>query len=86
MLGYPVVEDYCRGLIGLRLTGIDSRDGKPVINSGTKPSWILFLKKDIRKRSPDLTWIEVSRTSYYGGCRNIQNDIPLDEKKGFKRM
>lgn len=49
MLGYPVVERYCHGLIGLRLTGVDSRNGKPIIKSGNRPNWILFLKKDIRK-------------------------------------
>jgi hypothetical protein len=85
-LGYPVVEDYCRGLIGLSLTGVDSRDGKPVMKSGSKPSWILFLRKDIRKGAPQLTWVEVSRTSYYGGCRRTRDDIPAEQIEGFDHL
>jgi hypothetical protein len=85
-LGYPALQNYCRGLIGLRLTGVDSRDGKPVMKSGNKPIWILFLKKDIRKGAPQLTWLEVSRTSYYGGCRQTRDDIPPEQRKGFDRL
>lgn len=85
-LGYPAVQNYCRGLIGLRLTGVDSRDGKPFMKSGNKPSWILFLKKDIRKGAPQLTWLEVSRTSYSGGYRQTRNDIPPDQREGFDRL
>jgi len=40
-LGYPAVKDYCRGLIGLRLTGVNSRDGNPhigpIVDVGYKP-------------------------------------------------
>ena len=86
MLGYPVVEKYCRGLIGLRLSAVDSREGKPVMWSGTKPNWILFLKKDIRKGAPRQTWLEVSKTSFDGGGRQTQNDIPSDERDGFDRL
>jgi len=85
-LGYPVVEDYCRGLIGLHLTGVDSQDGKPVMTSGSKPNLILFLKKDIRKGAPQLTWVEVSRTSFYGRCRQTRDDIPLNQKSAFDRL
>jgi hypothetical protein len=84
--GYPVVEDYCRGLIGLNMTGVNSRDGKPVMKSGNKTSWILFLKKDIRKGAPQLTWIEVSRTSFYGPCRQTRDDIPLKQRAAFDRL
>jgi hypothetical protein len=86
MAGYPKVEDYCRGLIVLHLTGVDSRDGKPVIKSGKKPRWILFLRKNIRRGAPQLTWLEVSRTSFSGGCRQIRNDIPPDQREGFDRL
>jgi len=86
MLGYPVVEDYCRGFIGLRLTGVDSQDGKPMMKSGKKPNWILFLKKDIRKGASQLTWLELSRTNYYGGCRQTRDDIPLEHREGFDRL
>jgi hypothetical protein len=86
MLGYPGVENYCRGLIGLRLTGVDSQDGKPVMKSGNKPNWILFLKKDIRKGAPQLTWLEVSKTSYYGGCRQTRDDIPPEQSEGVDRL
>jgi len=86
MLGYPVVEDYCRGLIGLRLTGVNSRDGKPVMRSSTKPSWILFLRKDIRKGAPQQTWLEVSYTGFYGGCWQTRNDISADERAEFDRL
>ena len=86
MLGYPVVKDYCRGLIGLRLTGVDSWNGKPVMRSGNKESWILFLRKDIRKGAPQLTWLEVSKTAFYGGCGYTRNDIPTDEREGFDRL
>jgi hypothetical protein len=86
MLGYPVVENYCRGLIGLRLTGVDSQDGKPVMKSGNKPNWILFLRKDMRKGAPQLTWLEVSKTSYYGGCRQTRDDIPPEQREEFDRL
>ncbi len=86
MLGYPVVEDYCRGLIGLRLTGVDSWDGKPVMKSDNRPSLILFLRKNIRKGAPQLTWLEASRTSFYGGCRQTRNDIPPDQREEFDRL
>lgn len=86
MLGYPPVEDYCRGGIGLTLTGVNSQDGKPVMKSGNIPRWILFLKKDIRKGAPQLTWLEVSRTSYYGGCRQTRDDIPPDQREEFDRL
>jgi hypothetical protein len=85
MLGYPVVKKYCRGLIGLRLTGVDSRDGKRIKRTDNKQSWILFLKKDIRKGAPQLTWLEVSETGY-NGCFQTLNDIPSDEREGFDRL
>jgi len=86
MMAYPGVDDYCRGFIGLRLTGVDSQDGKRIIKSGSKPNWIMFLKKDIRKGAPQLTWVEVSRTSYYGPCRQTWDDIPPEQKEGFDRL
>lgn len=45
MVGYPAVERYCRGLIGLHLTGVDSRDGKPVMKSGKNQDGFCFLGK-----------------------------------------
>lgn len=39
-----------------------------------------------RKGAPQLTWLEVSRTSYYGGCRQTRNDISPDQRKGFDRL
>ena len=86
MSGYPKVEDYCRGGIGLTLTGVNSGDGKPVMKSGKKPRWILFLRKNIRRGAPQLTWLEVSRTSFYGGCRQTLNDILPDQREGFDRL
>ena len=84
--GYPVVENYCRGLIGTSLTGVDSRDGKPVMKSISEPNWILFIKKDIKKGAPQLTWVEVTETSYYGVCWQTRNDIPPDQREGFDRL
>ena len=86
MLGYPKVEDYCRGGIGLTLTGVDSKDGTPVKKSGEKPRVILFVKKNIQRGAPQLTWLEVSRTSFYGGCWQNRNDIPPDEREQFDRL
>jgi hypothetical protein len=56
------------------------------MKSGKKPKWILFLTKDIRKGAPQLTWLEVSRTSFYGGCRRTLNDILPDQREGFDRL
>ncbi len=39
-----------------------------------------------RKGAPQLTWLEVSRTSFYGGCRQTRNDIPPDQRQGFDRL
>lgn len=86
MAGYPVVEDYCRDGIGLTLTGINPGDGKPVMKSEKNQRWVLFLKKDIRRGAPQLTWLEVSRTSFHGGCSQTRNDIPPDEIKAFDRL
>ena len=86
MFGYSVVQNYCRGSIGLRLTGVDSRNGKTTVKSGIKPSWILFLRKDIRKGAPQLTWLEVSKTSLSGGCRQTRDDIPPKQREEFDRL
>jgi hypothetical protein len=85
-LGYPATRNYCRGLTGLRLPGVNSKDGKPAMKSGSKPNWILFLKKDIRKGAPQLTWVEASRTSFSGPCRQTRDDIPLEQRDAFDRL
>jgi hypothetical protein len=84
--GYPAMENYCRDGIGLTLTGVDPRDGKPIMKSGEKPRVILFLKKHIRKGAPKLTWLEVSRTSFWGGCRQNRNEVPPEEIDQFDRL
>jgi len=86
LLGYPVVEDYCRGGIGLNLTGVNPGDGTPFMKSGERPTWILFLKKDFRKGAPQLTWRETSRTSFSGGCWQNRDDIPPDQREQFDRL
>jgi len=86
MAGYPVVQNYCRGSIGLSLTGVNSLNGTPIRNPEGKPSWILFLRKDVRVGAPELTWLEISNTGYYGGCRKNKNSISPDDKDGFDHL
>ncbi len=86
MQGYPVVERYCRGLIGLQLPGVDSRTGKPVVRPRPQAGWILFLRKNARKGAPELTWLEVSRTSFSGGSRQDLNDLGPEQRAGFERL
>ena len=84
--GYPNVENYCRNGIGLHLTGVNSTDGSPAVKSGEKPKVILFLKKNIRKGAPQLTWLEMPRTSFYGGCWRSIEDISPEERERFDRF
>ena len=86
ILGYPRVEDYCRGGIGLRLTGVDAKDGTPVTTSGERPNVLLFLKKNVQTGSRKATWLEVSRTGFYGGCTQVLTDIPPGERERFEQM
>lgn len=86
MLGYPVVDNYCRNGIGLSLAGVDSKDGKPVKKAGDKPELILFLKKNDSKGAPELTWLEVFRTGFYGGCQQSLKDIPAEETEQVNRL
>ncbi len=86
MQGYPVVESYCRGLIGLQLPGIDSRTGKPIVRPQPQAGWLLFLRKNTRKGAPELTWLEESRTSFSGGIRQDLNDLAPEQRAGFERL
>mgnify|MGYP006995605420 CR=1 FL=1 len=49
MLGYPPVEDYCRGGIGLTLTGVNSGDGKPVMKSEKNQHGFCSLRKTLEE-------------------------------------
>ncbi len=51
-----------------------------------KPKVILFLKKNIQPGAPELTWLEVSRTSYYGPYRQTREVIPADQREPFDRL
>ena len=52
MLGYPRIENYCRGGIGLTLTGVNSKDGKPVMKSGKKTEIDSISQERRKNRSP----------------------------------
>ena len=82
-IGYPGVEAYCLGGRNLTLTGVRTKDGRPVESTGEAPGWLLFLNADRRPGAPQQTWLEVSRTSFSGGCRLGRDDLPPADRPGF---
>jgi hypothetical protein len=84
--GYPGVKDYCMGGMNINLTGVRKKDGSPVYRPKGTQGWILFLKLDRRPGAPQQTWLELSRTSFWGGGRRTRNDIPKGERGMFDRM
>jgi len=86
LLGYPRVTPYCPGGLNIRLMGVDSKTGHPKKKGENALHWILFLKKDFRKGAPQLTWKEVSNTSFAGGCRRDEKEIPNKMQEAFGRM
>jgi hypothetical protein len=86
MLGYPNVEDYCIEGMNLNLTGVNKKDGSPVLRPEGAQGWILFLELDYRPGAPQQTWLELSRTSFYGGGRHTLDDLSEEESILFDRM
>lgn len=85
-MGYPRTDDYCLGGSNLSLTGVGTKDGRPVKRPGDGPDWVLFLRADRRRGAPQQTWLEVARTSFGGGCRLTRDDLPPGQRAGFDRM
>ncbi len=85
-LGYPGVMNYCLGGRNLSLTGVRTGDGRPAATAASGKGWILFLDADRRPGAPELTWLEVSRTGFGGGCRVSADDLPIGQRDGFRRM
>lgn len=85
-LGYPSSVQYCPGGAGLHLTGVNAKSGHLEKKGKEAPHWILFLKKDSRVGAPQLTWKEVPSTSFVGGCRRGEKEIPKELQEGFRRM
>jgi len=85
-LGYPITTPYCPGGLNIRLSGVNSKTGRPIKKGENAPHWILFLKKDFRKGTPQLTWKEVSNTSFRGGCGRDEKAIPKNRQEKFRRM
>lgn len=86
LLGYPIPTPYCPEGFNIHLTGVDSKTGEPKENGENAPYWILFLKKDLRQEAPQLTWKEVSNTSFSGGCHRDEKEMPQGQQEGFHRM
>jgi len=86
LLGYPRATPYCPGGLNIHLMGVDSKTGHPKTNGENALHWILFLKKDFRKGAPQLTWKEVSSTSFRGGCGRGEKKIPKNLQEEFRRM
>ena len=85
-MGYPRADAYCLGGINLSLTGVGTKDGRPVERPGNGPGWVLFLKADRRRGAPQQTWLEVARTGFGGGCGLTRDDLPPGQRTGFDRM
>ena len=60
VIGYPNVENYCIDGMNLNLTGVNKKDGSPVLRPEGAPGWILFLELDHRRGAPQQTWLELS--------------------------
>ncbi len=86
LLGYSRATPYCPKGLNIHLTGVDSKTGRPKKNGHNAPHWILFLKKDFRKGAPQLTWKEVPNSSFAGGCRRGEKEIPQNLQENFRRM
>lgn len=88
MLGYPVVDDYCLGGMNLSLTGVDHSDGRATPLPAGTSGWVLYLREDRRVGAPELTWIEVGPTGYYGygPCDYSRDDLPSVGRSDFDRL
>jgi hypothetical protein len=86
LIGYPNVEDHCIDGMNLKLTGVNREDGSAVLRPEGSPGWILFLKLDYRRGAPQQTWLELSRTSFYGNARRTPDDLPKEERVLFYSM
>jgi hypothetical protein len=87
LLGYPRATPYCPKGLNISLTGVDSKTGHPRKKGENALYWLLFVKKDFRKGAPQLTWKEVSDTSFQGGCsRGSEKEIPKNLQEEFRRM
>jgi len=77
--GYPMANRYCRGSLGLALTGVDGALAQP--RAPAPPGgWLLFLERD-----PG-AWREVSRVSYGGGCAVSEATLSARDREVLRRV
>ncbi len=87
VLGYPAVNDYCRGNLAPSLTGVLREDGSIIIGNNVKPNWIMFLKKHPAKGAPQTTWLEIPKTGYdLNVCHYQRSNLSESERSGFDRI
>ena len=78
--GYPVVDRYCRGTIGLDLPGVDAATGTPVGPAPAGREVLLFLTREYG------VWTTTPRTSYLGGCTFDESTLSPAQRKGLERL
>ena len=70
----------------LPLPGSIQRMGRRARLPATNHIGFCFLKRTSGKAPPQLTWREVSRTSFGGGCWPNRNELTSDQIKPFDRL
>ena len=85
-LGYPTAVKYCPGSSGLVLTGVNASDGSPIREGAGASEWVLYLRENRQRGAPELTWLEVSTTSFGGDCGYSREDLTGEERESFDRL
>jgi hypothetical protein len=81
LLGYPIVQRYCRGAVGLALTGVDVRLARPAPPAHAR-GWALFLTRPFGGEP----WREVPRVHFGGGCAADDTTLSSKDRRVIQRL
>lgn len=79
-LGYPMVEHYCRGDIGLTLDGVRLRGD--VAEPDRSQTWVLFLER----HAGEWRLISKSVSREFDRCLGTPDQVPLTNRRQFERL
>jgi hypothetical protein len=81
LLGYPIAERYCRGEVGLALTGVDVRRARPMPPTHVR-GWTLFLTRPFGGEP----WSEVPRVAFGDGCAVDDTTLSPKDRRVLQRL
>jgi hypothetical protein len=81
LLGYPIVQRYCRGEAGLALTGVDVRLARPAPPAHAR-GWALFLARPFGSEP----WSEVPRVDFGGACAVDDTTLSPKDRRVIQRL